>query len=163
MSSIFGEVNGLPVHSLVVHAAVVFVPLSALLAVGFLVPRWRRVLRWPLVVLTAVATVSVYVAKESGEHLKRAMSDQIEGNVTGTVVDRHQEWGDKLFIAMIVFFVIAVLAVIISSRSQGRVLGGVAAVILVVVACVSVWLAYETGEQGAKARWNPDGSVSYTG
>ena len=35
------EFHGLPVHALAVHAAVVFVPLAALLAILFVVPRTR--------------------------------------------------------------------------------------------------------------------------
>ena len=70
----FGEFSGLPVHALVVHAAVVFAPLAATAGIAFLVPTWRRALRWPLVVLAAIAVVTVFVAKESGkvlnEHLE---------------------------------------------------------------------------------------------
>ena len=45
------EINGLPLHPLVVHAAVIFGPLAAVAALAFLVPRWRDRLRWPMVVL----------------------------------------------------------------------------------------------------------------
>jgi hypothetical protein len=39
---------GLPLHPLVVHAAVVLTPLAALLVVGSAVlPRWRWLTRWP--------------------------------------------------------------------------------------------------------------------
>ena len=43
------EINGLPLHPLVVHAAVIFGPLAALAALAYLVPRWRLRLRWPMV------------------------------------------------------------------------------------------------------------------
>ena len=49
------EINGLPLHPLVVHAAVVFLPCAALLALVYAaVPRWRWAVRWPMVGLTAV-------------------------------------------------------------------------------------------------------------
>jgi hypothetical protein len=67
------EINGLPLHALVVHAAVIFGPLSALAGVLYaLVPRWRDRLRWPLVVVVAVAVGSVWVAYLSGGWVKDA-------------------------------------------------------------------------------------------
>ena len=63
----FGEFRGLPLHVLVVHAAVIFVPLAALCAVLFVaLPRWRYLLRWPLVALTVISLVNVLVAVQSG-------------------------------------------------------------------------------------------------
>ena len=53
------EINGLPLHPLVVHAAVIFGPIAALTALAFLVPRWRLRLRWPMVGLALVATASI--------------------------------------------------------------------------------------------------------
>ena len=42
------QIAGLPLHPLVVHAAVVLIPLTALLTIGLAVlPRWRWLLRWP--------------------------------------------------------------------------------------------------------------------
>ena len=50
------EINGLPLHPLVVHAAVIFGPLAALAALVYaVVPRWRDRLRWPMVALALVA------------------------------------------------------------------------------------------------------------
>ena len=55
------EFHGIPLHPLVVHAAVVFTPLAALSALGFaLVERWRGYLRWP----TLVAAMSYYALRD---------------------------------------------------------------------------------------------------
>ena len=75
----FGEFRGLPLHVLVVHAAVIFVPLAALCAILFVaLPRWRYQLRWPLVVLTVISFVNVLVAVQSGLTFR---SDQPAGEV----------------------------------------------------------------------------------
>ena len=43
----FDQINGLPVHALVLHAAVVFVPLLALGAIVYaLIARWRPRIGW---------------------------------------------------------------------------------------------------------------------
>ena len=67
------EINGLPLHAIVVHAAVVFSPLAALAGVLYaVVPRWRDTLRWPLVVVVAIAVGSIWVAYFSGEDVEEA-------------------------------------------------------------------------------------------
>ncbi|MEJ7706922.1 MAG: hypothetical protein WKF82_06310 [Nocardioidaceae bacterium] len=66
----FDEINGLPVHPLAVHAAVVMVPL-ALLGVRFVVPPLRERSRVPLAIVAPLAAVSAFVAKQSGAKLVR--------------------------------------------------------------------------------------------
>jgi cytochrome c biogenesis protein CcdA len=62
------NIAGLPLHVLVVHAAVVFGPLSALAALAYVaVPRYRDLLRWPTLVLVLVATAAIWLAFFSGE------------------------------------------------------------------------------------------------
>ena len=56
------EINGPPLHPLVIHAVVVFVPLAALLAIAMSVPKWRWLARWPALSVTIGATAATYVA-----------------------------------------------------------------------------------------------------
>ena len=63
------ELNGVPLHPLVIHAVVVFVPLAALAAVLMAWPRWRWLARWPALLLTLGATAACYVATVSGAEL----------------------------------------------------------------------------------------------
>jgi uncharacterized membrane protein len=66
----FELINGLPVHPLVVHAAVVFVPLTLLGTLIIAVKRsWRKALGWWVVLLAFVTVGMAFVAKESGEAL----------------------------------------------------------------------------------------------
>ena len=68
----FDYILGLPMHALVIHAVVVLVPLSALVAIAFAVrPPWRRVLRWPVAIGGVVSGVTAFVAAESGEAFQR--------------------------------------------------------------------------------------------
>ncbi len=58
----FDQINGLPVHALVVHAAVVFVPLLVLGAIAYaVVPRWRPRVGWAVVLLAIAAPAAVFV------------------------------------------------------------------------------------------------------
>ncbi|MEK8104897.1 hypothetical protein NKG94_06190 [Micromonospora sp. M12] len=64
----FEEFMGLPAHPLVLHLAVVFVPLLALLTVGYaLVPPIRPHTRWVLALLALGAPVAALLARLSGD------------------------------------------------------------------------------------------------
>ena len=160
----FGEFHGLPVHALVLHVAVVFAPLAAVLGLAYLVPKWRNVLRWPLVVVAAIAAASVFVAKESGQDLRTALGSQLTspGNLSGALIAHHAELANKLLITLIVFLVFTVAAVVLQTRTPSRSVGAVSSVAVAVVAIAVLVLTYQTGEAGAKAVWNPAGSFDYS-
>jgi hypothetical protein len=159
----FGQFHGLPVHALVLHAVVLLAPLAAVLGVAFAVPRWRRTVRWPLLVVAAAAAGTAYVAKESGEVLKTALGDQLTGpgNPTTALVERHERLGGRLVIALAVLLVLALIAML--PRMTGGLLGWLLAAGLVVIGVGVLVLTFQTGEAGAQARWNPDGSFDYSG
>lgn len=159
----FAEFNGLPLHALVLHAAVVFAPLAALAGLAMLVPRWRRFVRWPFLVLAAVALGSVYVARESGEALQAALGPQVAAGPVGALIETHQQWAFWLQIAVAVLFVVAAVVVLIVPRVSAGWLMPVALVVVVVSSVATGWLTYETGEAGATAVWNPTGAVDYSG
>lgn len=64
------ELAGLPLHPLVVHAVVVFVPLSALGAIAIAVSVWiRRRYGWLTAAFALVGAGSTLVAQQAGAHL----------------------------------------------------------------------------------------------
>lgn len=100
------EIGGLPLHPLVVHAAVIFTPLAALLAIVFaVVPRWRWLSRWPAALAALAALGSVLLAKASGNALLEQRPN------LASVVDVHEERGELLVWFVIGFFVLAAASV----------------------------------------------------
>jgi hypothetical protein len=160
---VFGSFDGLPIHALVVHAAVILVPLAALIGLLFLRPAWRMVLRWPLVVAAALATLLAYVARQSGEVLKESLGDQLEDNKTGQIVQRHQDLAGYLWIWLLVFLGVCVVAAFVLPRLTSPLAGGAIAIIVAALAVVVIVLVGVTGHQGSKAVWNPEGTVDYSG
>ena len=70
MSSLLYTIAGLPVHALVVHFAVVLLPLAAFsVLVSIYIPRYRKNFAFPSVFGTFVGTGAACVAKQSGEAL----------------------------------------------------------------------------------------------
>ena len=81
---------GLPAHPLLVHAAVVLLPLAAVLAVVVaVVPRARPAYAWVAVVLAVVATGFVGLAQGSGEALEESVRET-------PVVEEHAESGESV-------------------------------------------------------------------
>ncbi len=159
----FGSFDGLPIHALVVHAAVIITPLAALLGLAFLRPAWRMALRWPLVASVAVALVLVFVARQSGTKLRDSLGEQLVGNTAGKIVDKHEDLAGRLFIWLLALLVVAVVVALLLPRLTTPLAGGGAAIIVAALSVVVIILVAYTGHQGSKAVWNPEGTVDYSG
>ena len=159
----FGSFDGLPIHALVVHAAVILVPLAATLGILFLRPAWRMTLRWPLVAAAAIATATAFVARQSGEVLKESLGDQLKDNAAGRLVERHQDLADRLWLWLLVFLAVTIVVALVLPRLTTPLASGAAAIIVAALAVVVIVLVAYTGHQGSKAVWNPEGTVDYSG
>lgn len=145
------EVNGLPLHPLVVHAAVVFGPLSALAALAYaLVPTWRDRLRWPTLVAVLLATTTIWVAYLTGLSF-RDSRDFFSTGALGAKIEHHKALAGALRLVTSGFALLTVLAVLLHDR---RGLVRLALCGLVSVAAIAT-LVYTvlTGEAGAQAVW----------
>lgn len=155
------EINGIPLHPLVVHAAVVFVPLAGTAALAYAcVPRWRWWLRWPLAGLTFIAMASAYLATVTGSSL---LDSRPELGQLGTVSD-HAKAGRLLRTVMIGFTVVSGLGIwrlggpsaLASGRGAREQRGGVdlaLAGLLVLASLVVLAAVVQAGHTGAKAVW----------
>ncbi|MFI7597047.1 DUF2231 domain-containing protein [Actinoplanes sp. NPDC049681] len=154
----FDQINGLPVHALVLHAAVVFVPLLALVAAVYAVmPRWRSKIGWAAVLLAIAAPVTTFVAKESGEKLY----DRLKASgMTGPAlekIDTHSGFGTTTFYFTFALAVATLVMVFLTLRTTDKRLPRAADVLLAVVvlalAVVSGYYVFRTGDSGAQAVW----------
>jgi hypothetical protein len=159
------EIDGLPLHALVIHAAVVFVPLAGLFAILFAVfPKWRYLTRWPTAALTLIALGSVWMARISGMALATDRQlDQL------AAVQKHQDRGVQLSLLMILFAVVVAVAVWGLSGPSGFASGRGAqvarvavldkvlpAAVVLAALLVLVWV-FLTGDAGTRAVWLPNG------
>ncbi len=154
------EIAGLPLHPLMVHATVVLVPLSALLAGVFAVlPRWRWLTRWPTAALTVLALGLSWLSTSSGEALAEARPS------VERLIEEHQELGELLANSMVAFTALALLAAWslagTSALASGRgaqssrlpVLEKVLPVLLVLGAIGVLVVVVLVGDSGARAVW----------
>jgi drug/metabolite transporter (DMT)-like permease len=166
MLALLDSLFGLPGHPLVVHLAVVLVPIAALgtFAIAF----WgaaRRRIGWIVVGLAFVAFVGCFLAKESGEALQNSVKHT-------EAVDAHVEMADGGTVAGLAVFLGAagVMAVdlIVRQRTarnqaalplqkQAPMIVGFLAVLLALFGSVRI---IQIGHSGAKATWENTKIVS---
>jgi hypothetical protein len=157
----FVRFGDLPLHVLVIHLAVVVLPVAALTLIVFaLVPRWRWFLRWPALLLGLGALVCAFVAKKSGEAFLAAVP------TLQKPVELHQQRGDLLFWFCLIFAVVAIVAFLLLSGPSALASGKgakatkslpleiVTQVAVVVIAVLVIWQTIRTGDAGAKAVWD---------
>lgn len=87
----FNEILGIPAHPLIIHAAVVFVPLQIIAAIVYgLVPGWRRFIWWAVLGLAIIAPAAAWAAKFSGEQFeKRLISRKEASDAVINLVNQH--------------------------------------------------------------------------
>jgi hypothetical protein len=151
----FERFGNLPLHVLVIHLAVVVLPVSALTAIAFAaVPKWRMFLRWPALVLGVGALVCAFVAKKSGDAFVAALPQLRQ------LVQVHRSRGNLLLWFALAFAVLVVAAFLLfnaSTRGTGtssrRPLELVVSAAVVVMAVVLIYQTIRTGDAGARAVW----------
>jgi hypothetical protein len=146
------EVNGLPLHPLVVHAAVIFGPIAALSGIAYAVlPKYRDRLRWVTLVLALIAFGSIWAAWFTGNNFYGSdrfarVSGELKDNI-----EHHKSLASVLRWLTTAFAVVTVAAVWQHSRTGTTrlVLNG-----LVVLSAVLmlIWVVL-TGDAGARSVW----------
>lgn len=157
----FERFGDLPLHVLVIHAAVVVLPASTLVAIVFaLVPKWRWLLRWPTLLLGLGSLVIAFVARESGEAFVAAIP-QLE-----KIVELHEERGKLLFWFCLIFLAVTIAAFLLlggpsqlasgkgAKATKSKPLELVVSAAVVVVGVLVIWQTIRTGDAGAKAVWD---------
>ena len=157
---------GLPAHPLIVHAAVVLVPLAAIgtIAIAFW-PAARRRIGWIVVGIALVGTISCWLASQSGEALQENVPR------TAAVAD-HAEEGDgaALFGAAVFIGAAAIMGIDEVKRRRAaagqpedprlRVVAIAAGVVAIVLSLLGGARIVQVGHSGAKAVWEDPGGTN---
>ena len=146
-------IGGIPLHPLVVHAAVVLIPLCAIgvLLIAF-VPRWRERYGGLVALFALGALVGTLLAKFSGENFQKDLG------VSSDKVTTHADLGEKMLYFVIPLFLVAVALWWVGRRERehqpyGAGITMTLGVISVIVALAAgVWVV-RVGHSGADAAW----------
>jgi hypothetical protein len=147
------DLFGIPAHPLVVHAAVVLLPLAAFgTVIVAAIPRARRHYAPVVFAVALVAMIAVGLAQQSGESL--------EERVTETeLVEEHTEQGETVLPWAIALTVIAGAVAVAGparkrlSNVSERTITAVLIVGALVVGAGATWTVATVGHSGAKATW----------
>jgi uncharacterized membrane protein len=153
-------INGIPLHPLIVHAAVVLVPLAAAFALAYaLLPKRRWQTRNPALVLAVVAAGSVWLAAATGDSLKQKLHEHT------SIIETHEMWAGRLQAST---WVLAVLVAVAwwsmphhnplpdkDHRDGVTTLAKPLMVLLPLAAVAVLVLVVLTGDAGARAVWGP--------
>ena len=153
--------NGLPLHVLLVHVAVIVVPLAALclaLAAAWPTARRRLGIVTPLIALTALITVPL--TAEAGEALEEQVPETALSEVHGELGEGLLPWVVALFVVAVVqwaWYALFTGTGPFAGRPASRTLR-IAVQVALVVAVVAVVVGavvqtFVIGESGARAAW----------
>lgn len=163
----FEEFLGVPAHPLLVHAAVVFVPLLAILTIAYsFIPFVRAHIRWTLGLLAVVTPVAALLAKLSGDAFLARLD--AAGRITAgfyPTLETHQRLGAltlyaTLALALVTLTLVVVIGPRVAAASTARVSGSRRVLSLalkalaLVTAAISLYYVIRTGDSGAKAVWS---------
>lgn len=147
-------INGLPLHPLVVHGAVVFAPIAGLLAIACAVPSWRTRLRWPVLAASALAAVLVWFAAATGDSLKHDAALQAATAVNPALrhaIHHHEDLAGKLQAST--WALAALSAALWWFHSRPGWIRAALRVLVPVCGMAAVVLVVLTGDAGARAVW----------
>jgi uncharacterized membrane protein len=156
---VFEEFQGLPLHALVVHAAVVLVPLLVISALGYaFVPQVRGWIGWPAGLLAVAAPIATFVATQSGEALREVLVAKGYPPETLALIAKHEGYGDRTMWFTIGLAVTTALLLVVNSQNPqvARLPSWVRLALsagILVFGVLSAVYVYLTGDTGAEAVW----------
>jgi len=145
----FDLISGLPVHPLIDHVVVVFVPLFALLQILIVLkPKLQDTYGWVAVAGLAISLVSAKVAEESGQALASRVGYPGAHAEAGELVSGSVA---ALFVAALVWMLLTNSALLNSDwKKKAHSYLGKASIAIAIFALYAV---FQAGHTGAQATW----------
>jgi cytochrome b involved in lipid metabolism len=146
MDKLFDLVLGLPVHPLIIHVVVVFLPLFSLALIALFIFKPLRE-KYGLIVQIGlgIAFVSSFIAEQSGEALSLRVGTPI----------KHADLGEKLVPLAFALFVSSLIWFYLQRNSKKfkDLFINIFGIISIVLAIASIVMTYLVGHSGAEASW----------
>jgi predicted membrane protein DUF2231 len=156
---LFTTILGIPAHPLLIHAAVVFVPLLIAAAIVYAIwPAARSRLDWALAGLAIAAPLAVWFAKVSGQNFRqRLINRKLASPLTLAHISQHQSYGTKTLWWTIALAVVSLAMLYYDRRIRKGAFNDVVWVIGTVVTIVlggfTGYYVFRTGDTGAHIVW----------
>jgi uncharacterized membrane protein len=157
--------SGLPAHPLFVHVPVVLIPTTVIIAIVFVVkPAWLTRYGIALALVSILAMSSIFLAMQAGAALRGALN--LQGQAA-TLISEHSHAAHILAIVYVLFTATLIVTFAAQRISSGMLTGlsildellsskalfSALRVLLVLLAIVTGYMVFRTGDLGAKAVW----------
>ena len=141
MESLLDTISGLPVHPLVVHFAVVLLPLATTaILLSIYIPKFRKVYAFAASLGVFLGTGAAIIAKQSGEELAARLGNPQEHANYGNLL----AWSSVAFLLLVIYWYRNIR--LSNSLKLGSHVTAVAGVMI-------LGLTFVTGHSGAQAVW----------
>ena len=141
MESLLDTISGLPVHPLVVHFAVVLLPLATTaILLSIYIPKFRKVYAFAASLGVFLGTGAAIIAKQSGEELAARLGNPQEHANYGNLL----AWSSVSFLLLVIYWYRNIR--LSNSLKLGSHVTAVAGVMI-------LGLTFVTGHSGAQAVW----------
>ena len=161
----FEEILGIPAHPLILHTAVVFIPLQVLFALGYaFVPWTRRNAAWAVAALVVIAPAAALFTKLSGDAFRARLVRNHTASPQGLVnIDNHRSYG-TITVYLTAGLAVLMLIMLLAQRAAVRgtaqagliiqpngsmVLGAILSIVVLATAVVTGYYIFKTGDTGA--------------
>ena len=159
----FDKVGGIPAHPLLVHAAVVLIPLLIIGAILHAVwPRMRGRLGWLVALLAVAAPLAAFVAKLSGQELRDDLIAKGYSPEILAMVDEHYGYGDLTLWYTLALGAVTLVHLYLAGQfapalrapeTLPAAVRWVLVAAIVVLGVIASYYVFKTGDTGAKAVW----------
>lgn len=158
-TSVFETFLGIPLHPLMLHTAVVFVPLLVLATLAYaLVPKLRPRVGWVLVGLAVVTPLFALFTKLSGDAFRARLARRHAPAELLGLVDGHRHLGTILVWLVaalgVVSLLLVLLPVVLPVVRQMKLVSLTLAVLAVGLSLASAYYVFRTGDSGAHIVWS---------
>ncbi|HEY7175652.1 MAG TPA: DUF2231 domain-containing protein [Micromonosporaceae bacterium] len=156
----FNTIAGIPAHPLLIHAAVVFIPLLIIGAIVYaLWPGVRGRINWAVIALAIIGPLAALFAKLSGQNLRRHLIDEHFSGTILTKVNQHMSYGNMtlwftIALGVVTLGVVGYLwRVVPTGGTESIVVRAVSVVLTVALGAVTGYYVFRTGDTGAHIVW----------
>ena len=155
----FTTIMGIPAHPLLIHAAVVFIPLLIVGAIVYAAwPPFHGRITWAVLALAIIAPFSALFAKISGQNLRQQFIDQKISAAILAKIDVHNAYGNKTFWFTLALGVVTLLLLayywrVVKSEPPSMAVRAVGTVVMLVLGVFTGYYVYKTGDTGAHIVW----------
>jgi hypothetical protein len=168
---VFNTVLGIPAHPLIIHVAVIFIPLLVLGAIVYAAwPPFHSKITWAVLAVAIIAPLAGLAAKLSGQDLKHQLVARGTSQQLLALIAQHNSYGNKTFwwtvgLAVLTLVLLAYnwrasRAVSVDADANAGAGGAIATplrvgstVVMLVVGAILGYYVFKTGDTGAHMVW----------